>query len=143
MNTNFFNLSNRKKRDVLAELLSGTSTEGVISKKELIDLNKFIESIPTNATTVKIGNHPDKIKKVSASGEKQRKTKKKTTCYLSQENFRDLGNAKIKMQSIVKGKHRSRISKSQIVDHALSLILKEFDVEGEKSRLMRIIMQEI
>jgi len=44
MNPKFLNLSNRKKRDVLFELLTGQPSDGLISKKELSSLHKLISN---------------------------------------------------------------------------------------------------
>jgi len=143
MNSIFFNLSKRKKRDLLSELLAGKSTEGIISKKELIALHKIIESASTPAAVEAMKTTSLKrAKKISATRKKQGEKKIKTTIYLSQEILNNLSKAEKKIRAVGKGTHLSKISRSQIVDQALSLILDEFAKHGKNSRLMQIIMQE-
>jgi len=143
MNPIFFNLSKRKKRDLLSELLAGKSTEGIISKKELIALNKIIESASIPAAGVAMGSPAEKrVKKFPVARKKQFKVKKKTTFYLSQEILNSLNKVETKIQAARKRKYLSKISRSQIVDQALYLVLEEFTSQGENSRLMQIIMQE-
>ena len=139
MNTNFFNLSKRKKRDVLFELLTDKPTEGVISKKELNALKKLIGDIPQIKLTH--GKQPEKTKKITAR-KKKKETKKKTTYYISKEVFENLDSVQKEIQSIVPENLRSKVSKSQIVNQALTLILKEFEARGENSRLVRNIIQK-
>ena len=64
MNPFFLDLSKRKKRNVLFDLLAGKSTEGIISKKELNALNKVIEGPPSNTAPAKIKIQPAKTKKL-------------------------------------------------------------------------------
>jgi hypothetical protein len=144
MNPNFFNLSKRKKRDLLAELLIGKDREGMISKKELIALNRIIqESASTTAAVVAINSPVNKsVKKIPVIGTKKRQKKKKTTFYLSQEILNNLNKAEKKIRAAGEKKNLSKISRSQIIDGALSLILEEFAAQGENSRLMRILLQE-
>ena len=143
MNPIFFNLSKRKKRDLLSEILSGKSTEGIISKKELIALNRIIESSSTPAAVVAMDSPEKKsIKKVPVNRGKKRCVKEKMTFYLSHEIINKLNKAEIKIQTAAKRKNLSRISRSQIVDQALSLILEEFAEQGENSMLMRVVLQE-
>ena len=144
MNPVFLNLSKRKKRDLLSELLSGKDAEGIVGKKELIALDKILESASSPAAVVALSSPAEKtVKKTPvATPKKQGMTKKKTTFYLSQEIIDKLNKAVKKLRAGKKGKHLSEISRSQIVDQALSLILEEFATQGKKSRLMRIIMQE-
>ena len=103
MNPIFFNLSKRKKRDILSDLLEGKPTEGIISKKELNAVNRLLEGRTSNNTPVKINNRPAKTKKFTAAGKKSLKTKivtsagkvtqqpkKKKPHYLSHEIYEKL-----------------------------------------------------
>ncbi len=139
MNTNFFNLSKRKKRDILSELLVGETSEGLVSKKELSALHKLIGNTQqVNSIHKKL---PDKTKKIAVR-KKKKEAKRKTTHYLSEEIFENLDSVQKKIRSIVPEKLRSKVSKSQIVNQALTLILKEFEARGENSRLVRNIIQK-
>jgi len=140
MNPNFFNLSKRKKRNVLSELLTGSSSEGIISKKELNALNKLIGDTPqTNSTP----NKPSGKTKTIPVRKKGKKAKRKTTHYLSEEVYESLGSVKNDIRTLLPENLRSKVSRSQIVNQALTLILKEFETKGEKSRLVRNLIQKI
>ena len=142
MNSDCLNLSKRKKRDLLSELLAGTSTEGIVSKKELNALNKVIQSAPVIIRSV-TDNSPVKSKINAAPGKKQKKSNIKTTCYLSEEIFKRLNTAQIEIQSLVPDHLRSRISKSHLVNQALAVMLAEFETKGKKSRLIQDILRYI
>ena len=98
MNSNFFDLSKRKKRDLLTELLVGSAIEGIISKKELNALNKVIQSAPAKNRTIK-SNTQSGTKKVSAPRKKQKKAHTKTTFYLSENNIKKLDKAQSNIRS--------------------------------------------
>ncbi len=68
MNFNFFNLSKRKKRDLLDELLVGTSPEGIISKKELNALKRLIAAQSSDNSSVNMTKSPVKPKKGKDAG---------------------------------------------------------------------------
>lgn len=142
MNSNYFDLSKRKKRDLLSELLVGASTEGIISKKELNALNNLIQSAPVNNKIVKNISQSD-IKKVSAQRKKQKKAHKKTTCYLSEDVLKELDKAQISIQSLLPREFNSRITKSKVVNQALALMLEELKKNGKNSKLLHNILREI
>jgi len=142
MNSNFFDLSKRSKRDLLTELLLGESTEGIISKKELNALNKLIAAPSSNKAIAKLNTQPAGTKKVTAAGKKSLKRKRKTTFYLSQELSDHLIKAQMTIRSLVPADRRLLISKSFIVSQSLAKILQEFETEGKNSRLFRAIMQK-
>ena len=155
MNPIFFNLSKRKKHDILSELLMGKSTEGIISQKEINAVNRLIEDRPLNNAPVEINDQPPKTKKFTVVGKDSQKTKnvtdaaqkirtakKKKTHYLSQEISENLDKTQITIRSLVPENLRYRISKSLIVNKALAMILQEFKAEGKNSRLMRSIIQK-
>ena len=139
MNPNFFNFSKRKKRDILPELLVGETSEGLVSKKELSALHKLIGNTQqVNSIHKKL---PDKTKKIVLRKKKKEK-KRKATHYLSEEVLKSLDSAIKEIQTGLPEKFRSNVSKSQIVDLALAEVLDEFENKGEKSRLVRNIIQK-
>ena len=143
MNPIFFNLSKRKKRDLLYELLSGKTIEGIISKKELVALNRIIESSASPAAVGAMGSPKKKrVKKIPVNRGPKSCVKEKTTFCLSPEIIDNLKKAEIKIRTAAKRKNLSGISRSRIVDQALSLILQDFAERGENSRLMRVVPQE-
>ena len=139
MNPNFFNLSKRKKRDILSELLVGETSKGLVSKKELSALHKLIgKTQQVNSIHKKL---PDKTKKIVLRKKKKEK-KRKATHYLSEEVLKSLDSAIKEIRTGLPEKFRSNVSKSQIVDLALAEVLDEFENKGEKSRLVRNIIQK-
>ena len=139
MNPNFFNLSKRKKRDILSELLAGETSQGLVSKKELNALYKLIGNIQqVNSIHKKL---PEKTKNIVLR-KKKNVIKRKTTHYLSEEVLKRLDNVLKEIRTGLPEKLRSSVSKSQIVDLALAEVLDEFENKGEKSRLVRNIIQK-
>jgi len=138
MDPNFFNLSKRKKQDLLSDLLVGKSTEGIIGKKELNAVNRLLEVLLSGTSPVKVNRQTPKAKKFTSAGKKT-----KTTLYVSKEISEDLDKARIAMRSLVPGNFRSRVSKSAIVNQALAMSLQEFKSKGKDSRLLHSIVQEL
>ena len=139
MNPNFFNLSKRKKSDILSKLLVGEASEGLVSKKELSALHKLIGNTQqVNSSHKKL---PDKTKKIVLRKKKKEK-KRKATYYLSEEVLKSLDSAIKEIRTGLPEKLRPNVSKSQIVDLALAEVLDEFENKGEKSRLVRNIIQK-
>ena len=138
MNQNFFNLSKRKKRDVLLELLTGQSSEGMISKKELNALHKLISGSPQLSSINK--KQLKKTKKI-AVGNKKKETKKRTT-HLSENVFKNLESLNREIRALLPEDIRSGFSDSQIINQALTLIINEFKAKGKKSSLVRNIIKK-
>jgi hypothetical protein len=139
MNPNFFNLSKRKKRDILSELLAGETFQGLVSKKELKAIYKLIGNIQqVNSIHKKL---PGKTKNIVLRKKKNVK-KRKATHYLSEKVLKSLDNVLKEIRTDLPEKLRSSVSKSQIVDLALAEVLDEFENKGEESRLVRNIIQK-
>ena len=88
MNQNFFNLSHRKKRDLLSDLLIGKDREGNISKKELIALKRIIadsasSTPPHPALSIAVAKRATKI----SEKEKKQDNKKNKTCYIKEKSY--------------------------------------------------------
>ncbi len=125
----------KNRQDILDDLLS-TTTRDV--PREIEKLACFIDRHAEARA--------DQDKKVSArtsakTRRKKRNTKKKTTHYLTVEIFEGLDEAKEKIRDIVPAGIKARISKSQIVNHALKMILCDFETKGESSSLVKFILQ--
>jgi hypothetical protein len=133
-------------KDILDELLSDSQVHGYIRQKELDDLldvihNPFINDISLYDYSINLETgkkEPPKRKQKN-----NRETKRKTTHYLTEETFNDLGRAKKDIRKHVPEQYRSQISKTKIVNHALTLILQEFQLMGEKSKIMQAILQNL
>ncbi len=143
MKPNFFNLSARKKRDLLFELLLGKSTEGIVSKKELIAVNRLIEGLSSNNATITIKKRPVIRTSTALDGMKQAKPKKKTTCYPAQEISEKSDKVQMAVRRLAPPDLRSRVFRSYIVNQALAVTWQDFSAKGKDSSLMRSIMQKI
>lgn len=122
-----------KTHDILDELLSTTTHE---VPPEIQELTDFID---------RQGEHqgePDKIVRRSSSMTRRtKKTKKKITHYLSEETYNGLDNAKEKIRQIVPLEIKTGVSKSKIVDHALKMILQDFETKGKNSSLVKFLLE--
>jgi hypothetical protein len=134
----FFDLSKRKKTNLLSDLLDDKVSEGIVSKKELYSLHKIV--FTTQQITPNHKKQKENPKKTSFTKNK-RGMDKKTTLYLSREVFDHLDTATNELKTIVPENLHSRITRSQIINHALTLILREYKKKGKNSRLVRSIMQ--
>ena len=110
MNPNFFNLSHRKKKDVLSELLTHSTSEGIISKQELNALVKAIVDASHRRPGRK--NDPQKDRRTSQR-KKGTPGRKKTTYYLSEEVSRNLESVTKEIRAFLPENLQSRITKSQ------------------------------
>jgi hypothetical protein len=134
----------KQRKDIMDELLSDSKAHGYIRQKELDELldlmqNPFLPSPSLYEYSIEL----EPVIKKTRVKEKSSKTKRKTTHYLTEENFKDLGLAKNVIRNRVPEQYRSRISKTRIVNQALEMILHEFELQGVNSKLMQIILQNI
>ena len=137
MNSNFFDLSKRKKSDLLSDLLDDKVPEGIVSKKELLSLNKIIGATPQTSPSLK--KQLKKTKKTTP-GKKKKEPKKEMTHYLSEDVCEKLDNVSKEIKTIVPEKLQANVSRSQIVNNALTMVLKDYKKRGKKSLLFRYIM---
>jgi len=140
MNPNFFDLSKRKKEDVLSGLLTIKSHEHIISKKELNAIRKAIgETFHVTASP-----HREKFPKTKRTSirDRSRTEKKKTTSYLSTEVLKNLDNVTNEIRSVLPGALRLKVSKSQVVNRAPALLLEEYKTRAKKSRLVRSLLHD-
>lgn len=69
--------------------------------------------------------------------------KRKTTHYLPQEMFEDLGDAKERIRDLVPEELRGLVSKSGIINQALLKVLEEFETNGRNSELVQRIIATV
>lgn len=118
-----------KNQDVLKVILSGSEDYFVPGLEELEKLiHRSVK--PPEAAPV--------MKKPRAKREKRPK-KRKTTYYLTEEIFENLGDAKEIMRKMLPDIQKSKISKTRIVNSALKMILREFETKGGDSALVKQI----
>ncbi len=129
-------MSNKKEeKDVLADVLTGTHEEQVPGLAELTELIQR-QGQPAETPKAPTGQ-------VRQKQRRHRTSKKKTTHYLSQEVFEELGEAREKLQHMLPEEAINQISKSGIVDTALRMILRELEQHGKESVLYRQLIKEI
>jgi len=121
----------KKDTDVLADVLSDTHDHHVPGLDELAKL-------------IRPRAKPVIEKKVSKGRLKKKRSgaKKKTTHYLSEEVFAELGDARDRLQEMLPGENPAQVSKSGIVNTALKMILRELEEKGKSSDLYRQIIKE-
>jgi NADH dehydrogenase/NADH:ubiquinone oxidoreductase subunit G len=120
---------NKKKQDVLKAILNGSEDNFVPGLEELEKLiHRSVK--PPEAAPV--------MKKPRTKREKRPK-KRKTTYYLAEEVFENLGDAKEIIRKMLPDIQKSKISKTRIVNSALKMILKEFETKGGDSALVKQI----
>ena len=132
-------------KDILDELLSNSQIHGYVRQQELDELLEVIHNPFFNDTSLydySINLEPDK-KETEKKKKRSRKSKRKTTYYLTENTFKDLGRAKMDIRKNVPEQYRSQISKTKIVNQALSMILQELQLKGKKSKLMQTILQNL
>ncbi|MBE9521217.1 MAG: hypothetical protein IME97_08800 [Proteobacteria bacterium] len=132
-------------KDIMDELLSDSKVHGYIRQRELDDLLDVIHNPFLNDTSLydySINLEPDK-KEPGRKKKNSGKTKRKTTHYLTEETFKDLGRAKMDIRKHIPEQYRSQISKTKIVNQVLAMILQEFQLKGEKSKIMQTILQSL
>ena len=128
-------IKKEKQRDIMDELLSTTPQSVPAEIQELTDfLNDQREQ--DGDSSKNLGGKTTKKKRRKKTG-----AKRKTTHYLSEEIFDGLDEAKEKIRKIAPTDQKTSISKSQIVDRALKMILHDFEAKGEKSSLVRLVLE--
>ncbi|HEA65524.1 MAG TPA: hypothetical protein ENI07_01690 [Desulfobacterales bacterium] len=115
---------NKKKQDVLKAILSDSEDNFVPGVKEL---EKLI--------------HRSVVIEKPEAEKKKRPKKRKTTYYLTEEIFENLGDAKEIIRKMLPDIQKSKISKTRIVNSALKMILKEFESKGGDSTLVKQIQK--
>jgi hypothetical protein len=133
------------KKNVLDELLSNSQVHGYVRQQELDELLEVIHNPFFNDTSLydySINLVPEK-KDPEKKKKRSRKTKRKITHYLTENTFKELGRAKMDIRKHVPEQYRSQISKTKIINQALSMILQEFQLKGKKSKIMQTILQNL
>ena len=126
-------------RNVLTDILNDPQTGAV---KGIEELNKLI-FVDSTSKVVKTKSPVTKKSIVTAKKKKRKKiVKRKTTHYLTEEVFDDLGNAKDIIKSYLPKGSKLRASKSRIVESAIKVLLDEFESKGEDSYLVKELLKK-
>lgn len=118
----------KKKPDILDEILKGDHENTTSGLEELINLIHRSPTQPSSKTS---------IKKQRLKG-----NKKRATHYLSKDVFEELNSVHKKLKKILPAGEKSRITKSRIVNSALKMILNDFEARGEDSPLIQQILKK-
>ncbi len=124
--------NNKKKRDILDDILSH-EPEDDLPPMGIEGLNRIITQY---ADLPEEGQDLTEKRKAAKAP-----AKKKATHYISCKTVQDLAEARDRIRALVPESLKTKISKSRIVNHALSMTLKEFEAKGEESALMKKIVQ--
>lgn len=74
---------------------------------------------------------------------KSRQPKRRTTHYLSEDVYAELGFVKDKIAELFLDDHRHKISRSDVVNQALRIVLEEFDAKGLESPLVGKVIRAV
>ncbi|OIP49086.1 MAG: hypothetical protein COZ12_00825 [Deltaproteobacteria bacterium CG_4_10_14_3_um_filter_60_8] len=125
-----------KQQDRLGDILNAPTNDAFHGVAEL---NLLIQSFGRG-----VKERHDPVVRHGATGAAGRKPhgvpKKKTTHYLPQEMFEELGDAKERIRDLVPEAVRGLVSKSGIINQALLKVLEEFEANGRNSELVRRII---
>ena len=134
-------------KDILDELLTDSHVYGYIRQRELDDLLDVIHNPFFNDTSLydySINLEPDKKgPKKKKKRKRSPQAKRKTTHYLTEDTFENLVRVKMDIRKHVPEQYRSQISKTKIVNQALTMILQEFQLKGRKSKIVQTILQSL
>ena len=135
----------RPEQDVLGDILTGALEDAA---SELDGLSEVIHRSFGVQAKPQTQPDPEPVSEShlgppsvapAASGSR----KKKTTHYLSEETVDVLDSVRGEIRKLLVPKLQSRVSKSEIVDHALRIVLEEFGKKGKSSVLVEEILRAI
>ncbi len=128
-----------ENRDILADILNARH-DGKI--RGLDELTALIHAVPEVDARTKKGGIFSKpaVKRKAKPGKK--KVKHKTTHYLTEDVFSELGEAKETIKNFLPKGRKSKATKSGIVESAVKVLLEEFELKGEKSYLVQELLKK-
>lgn len=127
-------MEKNKKKDIVDDILEGSVEDSIPGMEDLAELLYRRGQPSTEASTKKSVRAPKQKRK------EKRPAKKKVTYYISENIFVELSEAKAKIKVMVPPELKSRVSMSRIVELALSPILQELGIKGQKSFLVKNIL---
>lgn len=136
----------KMRQDILEELLRGSQFDNIPGLEGLNDLVRrcaYPDGLSDGNKKLKaVQLHAKKITKKIKAGSGQSKTHRKTTHYLSSTIFETLDLTTERIKDLVSESFEGRISKSRIVNHALQLILNDFNKRGVDSALVKQLLEK-
>ncbi len=106
----------------------------------LDELNDLIHAVPDIGAKKGIFKPADKRNAKLRS--RKKKVKHKTTHYLTEDVFSELGEAKETIKNFLPEGSKSKATKSGIVESAVKVLLEEFELKGEKSYLVQEFLKK-
>ncbi|MDD5757756.1 MAG: hypothetical protein PHI06_01590 [Desulfobulbaceae bacterium] len=123
-----------KQFDILGDILNDAHTGAIRGMEELTKLIHASsgELLPKTAL------------KVSAEKKKKRKASRrhKTTHYLTEEVFGNLGEAKTDVRDFLPEAAKSKATKSRIIESAITVVLQDFEAKGKDSALIQELLKK-
>jgi len=126
------------ERDILADILNDSQNGSV---RGLDELSKLIHVIGSDQDRL-AGNVKPRRKAASPTKKKKKKGKRKTTHYLNQDVFDNLGAAKKNIKEYLPDGSKTIATKSRIVESAIKVLLGEFEQKGEDSYLVKELLKK-
>ncbi len=127
------------QRNVLADILNDPHTGKIRGVEEL---NQLIFLDPVKEKNKKSVSKKISTRKTKRKKRRKQRAKRKTTHYLTEEVFADLGNAKDIIRSYMPKGSKLIASKSRIVESAIKVLLDEFERKGEDSYLVQELLKK-
>jgi len=121
--------------DIMTELLLGKAPQVTTQENDLIErLAFYLKRLEQRAGSPEPSPEPQPARRTRAP-----RTKKKATYYLTKALIRKLDAAQQTLVDLTEGTGAPKISKSLIVELALKTMLKDLEVSGRSSRLLKLI----
>lgn len=128
-------MKNNNQKDILADILGSVQEGRIRGVDELTKLthisdvkdDPFLEVLP---------------KRTAGKTKKKKKPKRKSTHYLNEEVFANLGEAKIVIKELLPEGLKTKVTKSRIVENAIKVLLDEFEKKGDKSYLVKQLLEK-
>ncbi|MFU8818670.1 MAG: hypothetical protein ACNA74_02975 [Desulfurivibrio sp.] len=115
-------------------MLDMLTAEDPASSTELDELTSFLTQTP--APAAKPQGHGQRTKPNA-------RKKRRATHYLAPETFERLERLLADIRLIMPENARKRLSRSSLVDSSMLMLMQDFEKNGENSRLVRWLLQEL
>jgi len=125
-----------KPFDILGDILNDSHTGAIRGVDELSKLIYISSKEPASKSATKL---PLGQKKKHTQ---RRKHKHKTTHYLTEEVFGNLGDAKMDIRGFLPAASKSKATKSSIIESAITVVLQEFEAKGKDSALIQELLKK-
>lgn len=122
-------MTDPKKRDILADLLGG----GQRNAPETAAIEQIIRGQGARlAAQERLEKRPE-----------LRTAKVKTTYYLAEEVYENLEDARQTLADLMPAELRHKITRSLVVELALTLVLRDFEKRGKDGALFQRLLREL